>query len=222
VAKAYWVVCYRSITNPAARAEYTKLAVPAVLACGGRYLAIGDPAKKYDAGIDLRTVVVEFDGPPRPSPPTRAPATRPHSPFWAMRRYATCASLRASIDRVRRAMRDARYNEARSGQGRHCLERSPRASRPIGNCMTCVGANVLEVQKTLGYGNIATSSEYLHGGAAAVGCGSTQGCFFNEDEESRGNAEIGSWPDRGVPRIARRAADPILRCVGPLGWRCAA
>ena len=33
-AKAYWVVCYRSIANPAARAEYTKLAVPTVLACG--------------------------------------------------------------------------------------------------------------------------------------------------------------------------------------------
>jgi uncharacterized protein (DUF1330 family) len=61
VAKAYWVVCYRSIANPAARAEYTNLAVPAVLACGGRYLAIGDPAKTYEAGIDLRTVVVEFE-----------------------------------------------------------------------------------------------------------------------------------------------------------------
>jgi len=65
VAKAYWVVCYRSIANanPAARAEYTKLAVPAVLACGGRYLAIGNPAKTYEAGIDLRTVVVEFNSP---------------------------------------------------------------------------------------------------------------------------------------------------------------
>ena len=61
MAKAYWVVCYRAIVNSAARAEYTKLAVPAVLACGGRYLAIGDPAKTYEAGIDLRTAVVEFD-----------------------------------------------------------------------------------------------------------------------------------------------------------------
>jgi len=61
MAKAYWVVCYRSIANPAARTEYTKLAVPAVLACGGRYLVRGNPAKTYEAGIDLRTVVVEFD-----------------------------------------------------------------------------------------------------------------------------------------------------------------
>ena len=98
MAKAYWVVCYRSIANPAARAEYTKLAVPAVLACGGRYLAIGDPAKTYEAGIDLRTVVVEFDSSSRQSPPTRAPATRPRSPFRAKRRNATRASLKASID----------------------------------------------------------------------------------------------------------------------------
>jgi uncharacterized protein (DUF1330 family) len=61
LAKAYWVVCYRTIANPAARAEYTKLAVPAVLAHGGRYLTRGSPAKTYEAGIALRTVVVEFD-----------------------------------------------------------------------------------------------------------------------------------------------------------------
>jgi uncharacterized protein (DUF1330 family) len=61
MAKAYWVVCYRSISNPAARDEYTKLAVPAVLAGGGRFLARGNPAKTYDAGIGQRTVLVEFD-----------------------------------------------------------------------------------------------------------------------------------------------------------------
>jgi uncharacterized protein (DUF1330 family) len=61
MAKAYWVVCYRSISDPAAREAYTRLAVPAVLASGGRYLARGDPAKTYEGGIDQRTVVVEFD-----------------------------------------------------------------------------------------------------------------------------------------------------------------
>ena len=61
MAKAYWVVCYRSITNSAARDEYTKLAVPAVLASGGRFLARGAPAKTYESGIDQRTVLVEFD-----------------------------------------------------------------------------------------------------------------------------------------------------------------
>jgi len=61
MAKAYWVVCYRSISDPAAREEYTKLAIPAVLAGGGRFLARGSPAKTYEGGIVQRTVVVEFD-----------------------------------------------------------------------------------------------------------------------------------------------------------------
>ena len=59
--KAYWVVCYRSISDPAALSEYTKLAVPAVVGGGGRFLARGGTAKTYDAGIDQRTVLVEFD-----------------------------------------------------------------------------------------------------------------------------------------------------------------
>lgn len=61
MAKAYWVVCYRSISDPAARDKYTKLAVPAVLASGGRFLARGVPAKTYESGINQRTVLVEFD-----------------------------------------------------------------------------------------------------------------------------------------------------------------
>ena len=61
MARAYWVVCYRSISDPAAREEYTKLAGPSVLAAGGRLLARGYPAKTYEGGIDQRTVLVEFD-----------------------------------------------------------------------------------------------------------------------------------------------------------------
>ena len=98
MAKAYWVVCCRSIANPAARAEYTKLAVPAVLACGGRYLAIGDPARRMRPGSICAPSWSSSRVLPRQSPPTKAPATRPHSLFWAMRRNATCASLKASID----------------------------------------------------------------------------------------------------------------------------
>src|SRR5262249_60150468 len=59
--KAYWVVCYRSISDPAARDAYTKLAVPAVLASGGRFLARGLPAKTYEGGVGQRTVLLEFD-----------------------------------------------------------------------------------------------------------------------------------------------------------------
>src|SRR5215470_878081 len=61
MAKAYWVVCYRSISDDGAREAYTKLAVPAVLAAGGRFLARGKPARTYEAGINERTVLVEFD-----------------------------------------------------------------------------------------------------------------------------------------------------------------
>jgi len=61
MAKAYWVVCYRSISDPEAREKYTKLAVPAVLAAGGRFLTRGIPAKAYEHGVKERTVVVEFE-----------------------------------------------------------------------------------------------------------------------------------------------------------------
>jgi len=61
MAKAYWVVCYRSIKNPDALAAYAKLAGPALQAHGARYLARGMPAKTYEAGLNQRTVVVEFE-----------------------------------------------------------------------------------------------------------------------------------------------------------------
>jgi uncharacterized protein (DUF1330 family) len=61
MAKAYWVVCYRSIKNPDALAAYAKIAGPAIQAQGGRYLARGIPAKTYEAGLNQRTLVVEFD-----------------------------------------------------------------------------------------------------------------------------------------------------------------
>jgi uncharacterized protein (DUF1330 family) len=61
MAKAYWVVCYRSIRNPDALAAYAKIAGPAVQAAGGRFLVRGTPAKTYEGGLNQRTVVVEFD-----------------------------------------------------------------------------------------------------------------------------------------------------------------
>ncbi len=61
MAKAYWIACYRSISNPEALAAYAKLAGPAIQAAGGRFLARGMPAKTYEAGLNQRTVVIEFD-----------------------------------------------------------------------------------------------------------------------------------------------------------------
>lgn len=61
MAKAYWVVSYRSIKNLDALAAYAKVAAPAVLAAGGRFVARGTAAKAYEARQLLRTVVVEFE-----------------------------------------------------------------------------------------------------------------------------------------------------------------
>jgi uncharacterized protein (DUF1330 family) len=61
MAKAYWIASYRSISNPDALAAYAKIAGPAIMAAGGKFLVRGTPAKTYEAGLDQRTVVIEFD-----------------------------------------------------------------------------------------------------------------------------------------------------------------
>jgi uncharacterized protein (DUF1330 family) len=62
MSKGYWVACYRSISNPDALAAYAKLlAAPAIAAAGGRFLARGNAAKAYEAGIAQRVVLIEFD-----------------------------------------------------------------------------------------------------------------------------------------------------------------
>jgi uncharacterized protein (DUF1330 family) len=59
--KAYWIATYRSIHDPEALAAYAKLAAPALQKAGARFLARGNPAQVYDDGLDLRTVLIEFD-----------------------------------------------------------------------------------------------------------------------------------------------------------------
>ena len=61
MAKAYWIVTYRTIKNQDAFAAYAKLAGPAVQASGGRFIVRGNPAKTYEAGMNQRVVVIEFD-----------------------------------------------------------------------------------------------------------------------------------------------------------------
>jgi uncharacterized protein (DUF1330 family) len=61
MAKAYWVACYRSISDPQALAAYAKLAGPAIAAAGGRFLARGTAVKAYEQGVAERLVIVEFD-----------------------------------------------------------------------------------------------------------------------------------------------------------------
>jgi uncharacterized protein (DUF1330 family) len=61
MAKAYFISCYRQISDPAKLAAYAKLAAPAIEAGGGRFLARGVAAKAYESGQLERTVVIEFD-----------------------------------------------------------------------------------------------------------------------------------------------------------------
>jgi uncharacterized protein (DUF1330 family) len=61
MAKGYWVTAYKSISDPDRLAAYGKLAGPAIIAGGGRFLIRGGQVTPHDAGLDQRTVVVEFD-----------------------------------------------------------------------------------------------------------------------------------------------------------------
>ena len=58
--KAYVMVFYRSPPE-ASFAEYGELAIPAVQAGGGRILARGLPSKIYEAGMNERVTLIEFD-----------------------------------------------------------------------------------------------------------------------------------------------------------------
>ncbi len=61
MAKAYWISTYRSVSDPDKLAAYAKLAGPAIQAGGGTFLVRGMPAKTYEAGLNQRCVVIEFD-----------------------------------------------------------------------------------------------------------------------------------------------------------------
>jgi uncharacterized protein (DUF1330 family) len=58
--KAYWVSCYRSISDPQKVAAYAKLAPPAVTPFGARYIARGIAAAAFEAGQKERIVISEF------------------------------------------------------------------------------------------------------------------------------------------------------------------
>ena len=60
--KGYWVVAYRAISDEAALKAYGALAVPAVQSFGGRFLTSSkSQIQAHEAGLQRRTVVVEFD-----------------------------------------------------------------------------------------------------------------------------------------------------------------
>jgi len=61
MSKAYWISCYRKVLDPNKLAAYAKLALPAIEAGGGRFLARATAAKVYEDGLAERTVRIEFD-----------------------------------------------------------------------------------------------------------------------------------------------------------------
>ena len=60
MAKAYWIACYRDISDQDKLAAYAKLAIPAITAGGGKVLARGVAAFAFEHGIKERTVLIEF------------------------------------------------------------------------------------------------------------------------------------------------------------------
>jgi uncharacterized protein (DUF1330 family) len=58
--KAYWVTCYRSISDPQKVAAYAKLAGPATSQFGARYIARGSAMHSFESGQKERTVIAEF------------------------------------------------------------------------------------------------------------------------------------------------------------------
>ena len=61
MAKGYLITFYHSINDADAMAAYANLARPAIEAAGGRFLVRGMPTQVHEAGLNERTVMVEFD-----------------------------------------------------------------------------------------------------------------------------------------------------------------
>lgn len=58
---AYWISNYREVTDQEKLGAYAALAGPALIAAGGRFLARGLPEKVYEAGLEQRSVLIEFE-----------------------------------------------------------------------------------------------------------------------------------------------------------------
>jgi uncharacterized protein (DUF1330 family) len=58
--KAYWVTCYRSISDPKKVEAYAKLAPLATSQFGARYIARGTASAAFEAGQKERIVISEF------------------------------------------------------------------------------------------------------------------------------------------------------------------
>ena len=58
--KAYWVVTYRSVSDPQKLATYAERAAAAIAPFGARFLAHSKAAVAHEHGVKERTVIVEY------------------------------------------------------------------------------------------------------------------------------------------------------------------
>ena len=58
--KGLWIITFRSVRDPAKLAAYVEIAGPVLERAGARFIVRGMPVKVYEAGIQERTVVIEF------------------------------------------------------------------------------------------------------------------------------------------------------------------
>lgn len=61
MARGYWVVTFRSVSDNSGVDAYAGASLPAIHRRGGRILAAGVPAFNHEAGSDQRVAIVEFD-----------------------------------------------------------------------------------------------------------------------------------------------------------------
>ena len=60
MAKGYWIITFRAVTDPAKLDAYVAAAAPVLAAANVRFVVRGMPVKVYEAGVQERTVVIEF------------------------------------------------------------------------------------------------------------------------------------------------------------------
>lgn len=59
--KGYWVIAWKSVSDPVAVEHYIAPATEAIEAHGGRIVAAGAPARTFEEGLPSRLVLVEFE-----------------------------------------------------------------------------------------------------------------------------------------------------------------
>lgn len=58
---AYWISIYDEVLDEQKLGAYARLALPALEAAGGRFLARSIPEQVYEDGEATRTVIIEFE-----------------------------------------------------------------------------------------------------------------------------------------------------------------